>query len=540
MRLRSYFETAKKRKNARLVFLLLGALLCGLCLVTQRLDLLEWVSLVPMAIALYDVAEDETIRKRDAYGYGFFFYFCFYAVNFHWFVNLYPLDFVEGMTKPSALAVVLLGCFGLSALQALGAGVAFVLFVCLSRGAFFKNSIILKSLFAAAVWTVLEWSQTIGWVGVPWARLAIGQTGLLVGAQSSSLFGCCFVTFLVVLVNFLVAGAILYTDKRKALALLAALTVVFNFSLGALLYVRNTKNDAPVVVAAIQGNVSSADKWDFTKRWLTLEVYEKYTVKAAEDGADIVIWPESALPYNITYDIELLNYISRLARENEVTLLVGAFTYEGDDEYNTIVTVLSDGSLHETKYYKRHLVPFGEYVPYRQVIEVVLPVLADLGMLPYDLAAGDSASVIELDGASIGSLICFDSIYDELARDSARAGADIFAVSTNDSWFLDSAALRMHNAQAMLRSIENGRYTVRAANTGISSVIAPNGTIEKELGALKEGYVLSEVYPQEKTTLYTHIGNTFVYACIAWIIVCFVGNIFELKRQKSIDINEIK
>ena len=77
-------------------------------------------------------------------------------------------------------------------------------------------------------------------------------------------------------------------------------------------------------------------------------------------------------------------------------------------------------------------------------------VLADIGMLPYDLAQGDSANVIELDGASVGSLICFDSIYDELARESARAGADIFAVSTNDSWFLDSAALRMHNAHAML------------------------------------------------------------------------------------------
>ena len=87
---------------------------------------------------------------------------------------------------------------------------------------------------------------------------------------------------------------------------------------------------------------------------------------------------------------------------------------------------------------------------------------------------------------------------------------------------------------------ENFSNTAEHFDVPTSNISRAVRAIEKELGALKEGYVLSEVYPQEKTTLYTHIGNTFVYACIAWITVCIVGNIFELKRQKSIDINEIK
>ena len=218
-----------------------------------------------------------------------------------------------------------------------------------------------------------------------------------------------------------------------------------------------------------------------------------------------------------------------------MTLLVGAFTYEGDDEYNTIVTVLPDGSLHETEYHKRHLVPFGEYVPYRAFFEAVLPVLTDIGMLPYDLSEGKSANVIELGEVNIGSLICFDSIYDELARDSAKAGAEIFAVSTNDSWFSDSAALRMHNAQAALRSIENRKYTIRAANTGISSIISPNGIIEEELGALKRGYVYSEIYANSHRTLYSYVGNTFVYICILWLILCFLCEKRSYIIQKSLD-----
>ena len=117
----------------------------------------------------------------------------------------------------------------------------------------------------------------------------------------------------------------------------------------------------------------------------------------------------------------------------------------------------------------------------------------------------------------------------------ARTGAEIFAVSTNDSWFSDSAALRMHNAQAALRSIENRKYTVRAANTGISSIISPNGIIEEELGALKRGYVYSEIYANSHRTLYSYVGNTFVYICILWLILCILCEKRSYIIQKSLD-----
>ncbi len=520
MRILEFLEASGSRRRLRLLLLAFGALLCGLCLVTGRLDIVEWISLVPMVIALYDIARDERVRRRGLYGYGFFFFFFFYAVNFHWFVNMYPLDFIDGMSKLAALAVVFLGCFGLSALQALGAGVSFIIFANVVRCEKFKNNIILHALLFASLWTVLEWSQTVGWIGVPWARLSIGQTGLLLGAQSASLFGCCFVTFLIVFVNFLVAGVILFADKRKALSILSASVVIANFAFGAAVYFIDYENGEPIKMAVVQGNVSSQDKWDPEHTDKTLDVYKKCSEAAANEGADIVVWPETALPYNLDFSKKLNTYVTSIARDNNITLLVGAFTYGEEGEYNSIITILPNGNRHQTVYSKRHLVPFGEYVPHREIIEAVLPVLADVGVLPYDLAKGESANVIDIDGVNIGSLICFDSIYDELARDSAKNGAQVLAISTNDSWFSDSAALGMHNAQAVLRSIENGRYTVRAANTGISSVIEPNGKVIDSIPALEEGYLIAEVYPQSHRTLYSYLGNLFVYLCIAFVLYC--------------------
>lgn len=512
-------DTAKKRA-VRFGLLALGAVLTGLTLVFPKIGIIEWVTLIPSAIVLIKLCEDGSVRRRGLYGYGFFFFTCFYLVNYHWFVNLYPLDFVEGMTKPAALAVVFVAWFGLSALQALTGGLVFVLFGECVRGEKLKTLPIVKAILAAALWAVFEWTQTLTWAGVPWGRLSIGQTEWLVGVQTASLFGCCFVTFLIVAVNFLAAYAVLNLSKRRLLAAVSAGVFLLNTAVGALLYVTNTDEGEPITVSAVQGNISSQDKWDINAKQKTLDVYEKYTAEAAAEGAEIVVWPESALPYNLESNSSMASYVSRVARENEVTILVGAFTTNDDGmELNSIIAVLPDGSFHETVYSKRHLVPFGEFVPMRGLFEVLIPPLTELSMLSEDLAEGVGTEIMDIGGVKIGSIICFDSIYDELSRASALEGAEIIALSTNDSWFLDSAALYMHNAQAKLRAIENGRYVVRAANTGISSIITPRGESVESLGALTEGQISADVYARQGNTLFTYIGNLFVYSCIAFIVL---------------------
>lgn len=531
----SLLENDRYKKIFRLAMLALGGVLTGLTLVFPSIGIIEWVSLVPAAIALISISEDEKGRRRGIYGYGFFFFVCFYLVNYHWFIRLYPLDFVGGMTKPAALAVVFAGWVGLSVLQALVGGLVFVVF---SEGAKTKTArrfFPVGAILAGALWAIFEWTQTLTWAGVPWGRLAIGQTGWLIGAQSASLFGSCFVSFLIVTVNFFVAYAILKADKRRLAAILASAIFVANTLFGAAIYFSYSDKGENVKISAVQGNISSQEKWSSELRQKTFDVYEEYTEAAAEEGADIVVWPETALPYNIDDNATMKNYVSRVAKKNGVTILCGAFTYgEDDEEYNSIVAFLPDGSMHETVYSKRHLVPFGEFVPLREVFEILIPPLTELSMISSDLGAGESAQVLELDGTNIGSLICFDSIYDELARDSVRSGAKILAISTNDSWFLDSAALDMHNAQAKLRAIENRRYVVRSANTGISSIISPRGEEKASVDRLVSAQITAEVYPVESQTLFTCIGNLFVYISIAAIVIWLgIEKFLSKKLDKS-------
>ena len=231
----------------------------------------------------------------------------------------------------------------------------------------------------------------------------------------------------------------------------------------------------------------------------------------------MVVWPETAFPNTLNYRPDLQAFISSLARECNVTLIVGTLYRDSDqNEYNALFLVDREGVIHWEPYAKRHLVPFGEYVPMRDLIMTLIPPLAEVSALDGDISPGDDSALFETSWGQIGSLICFDSIYETLALDSVRDGAELMLISSNDNWFYDSAAVYQHQAQAQLRAIETGRYFVRAASSGISSVIAPDGELLARIEALEEGYAVAKVYTRETKTPYTVIGNLFVYLCIAF------------------------
>ena len=248
-----------------------------------------------------------------------------------------------------------------------------------------------------------------------------------------------------------------------------------------------------------------------------------------------MVWPETALPYTVDEDT---SYLVNLAKEAKVTILVGAFTRTEDSpQYNSIACFLPDGTMHDTVYVKRRLVPFGEFVPMRGLIETLIPPLADLVMSGGDVGWGEDPNVFVLEQGSVGSLICFDSIYEDLTRESVREGAELICLSTNDSWFTDSAALYMHNAQAQLRAIESGRYVVRAANTGISTIISNRGEVICQLEPLVDGMLVENVEIREDRTLYTAIGNFFVYFCgiVSFVLVVedLVCRILQKCRERE-------
>ena len=503
----------------RWLFLAAGGILFALTVIFPGFGKsFEWIALIPALCVLLPLTADPTIKYRRLYGLGLVFFWPFYAVNFHWFFYMYPLDFA-GMSRPASAVVVTVACLGLSLFQALGAALLFPLMGVATRGKWLSQYTLLHPILFASLWTVLEWWQAhSGWSGVPWARLAIGQAENVLNLQSAAVFGSYFITFLIVAVNGVLAYLFLNPTKRTLCAALAVGLFFGNMTFGAIRVSVMQDTGTPVKVAAIQGNKGSLENWSSGTMDEVMEVYGDLSREAAAEGADLIVWPETCIPANIDRQGWVYEYVTELSSECGVPILCGLFTRvaEGSEaDYNSIVVALPDGTVHGTVYNKRNPVPFGEFVPLRGLVMTVIPPLAEINTLAEDIPAGEDSVVFDLEVGNVGSLICFDSIYERNALDSMANGAQILAVSTNDSWFTDSRGVWMHHAQSQLRAIETGRWVVRSANTGVSSVINDRGEVLESLEPLKTGYVLEEAYLSDRVTVYSVIGNVFAYLCVA-------------------------
>ena len=515
-------------RKYRFLLLAISGALTGLTLVFPSVGILEWIILSPAIAVLLDLCSDTEVSYKKAYLYGFVMLSAYYVVTFHWFCYMYPLEFT-GMAKPAALFVVLFAWLGLAAFQAATMAFLVPLAAFVIRRRAVLSAPLLHPFVIAAVWTVFEWLQAhTGFIGVPWARLCLGQADMSVMIQSASLLGSYFISLALLLVNGLVAYIFLYASRKTVAWAVAVSIFAVNVGIGIICLCIPQSSGRTVRAAAIQGNISTSEKWSGDSLERTKSIYRELSLRAAADGAELIVWPETAFPYNIDANLEVRDFICEVARDCNATLVVSTFTdVEGSNKlYNSVWSVDKNGNMGETRYHKINLVPFGEFIPFGDLVTTLIPPLAELGLMNTDLEFGKGAEVMLTDSGKISPLICFDSIYEDNALDSVRAGAELLTVSTNDSWFGNSAAVYMHNAQSKLRAVETGRYVVRAANTGVSSIISQKGEALELLSPLVDGYVISDVNLSSGRTLYSHIGNVLVYICMGFVIataVCGVG-----------------
>lgn len=521
-------------------YIFLSGLLLGFSIIFAEIGLLAYVALIPLALMIFKRAQGEKYKLKKAYLDGFIFYMAFDVVAFYWLIYFYPTLVAEdiGLSSAAAVGVIALGWIGLSALQSVFSALVFVIIAGLSKTEILKKHPIMLAPVAAALFAVNEWTQTFTWAGVPWARIGISQTEMPILMQSASLFGTYFLTFVIVLFNFLLARLILEPERRRKYALITASVMIIHVILGTVLYfIPTVDSERSIKIASVQGNfeagVSSEEKY---------EEYMRLTKEAVSEGAELVIWPEgifatdihSGMKYNGTYR-KISTVVSSLSSELGVTIVLGSFVDYEDKSNTSMSAFYPDGSSNINAYAKRRPVPFGEFLPLAELVYAVMPALAEINMFS-NVTPGEKSTCFYAtsDEASIkvGTLICFDSIYETLGIDSAREGAEIFIVPSNDSWFADSRALNMHHSQNILRAVEQGKYTVSCANTGISSVINGKGEVINDMPIYTAGYVIDTVYASSARTLYSYIGNLFVYLCIAGIIGIFAADIVCKKRYK--------
>ncbi|MBR6676921.1 MAG: apolipoprotein N-acyltransferase [Clostridia bacterium] len=535
----------KKEKAIKLPSALLRFFLYALCGILSGLPVavpafwpLGWLAPIPVLFS-----EIWMRPKKDrlifAYGRGFLYFWVFGVTVFFWFTSLYPLDFL-GFDKASAAIVVILACCGIPMLQATVSGLLFVIICIMRRIRAFDRHPFLSAVATALLFPVFEYFHTLTWAGVPWGKLAVGQTGCLYIVQSVSLFGSYFITLIIYAFSALAALGIKYLikgDRHRAAicAVICAAVFLSNLLFGAV-YMTATdtslENEDKITASAIQGNIRFEDKWG-DKEWHTMELYKRLTLEASDNGAQLIVWPETAIPYDYSFNPRMERLFKDLSAKTDAEILVTFFESENGCLYNSARLLDSKGVISEAAYKKRHLVPFGEYTPLEELINTLVPPLAEMSAIADPLSPGNSTAIMETQNGRLGTLICFDSIYEALCLESVRDGAELIAVSTNDSWFSQSTALGQHNAHSQLRAIEHRRYVVRSANTGISSIITPTGHITDSLGDGLEGFVTGQVSYLGGRTLYTSIGNIIVPLCALLSCAFIIFTLTEKGKAKK-------
>ena len=524
-----------KLQKYRYVFALMSGVLLGLSIILPNIfGVVEWISLVPLFLCLIPMGERAFISYKRYFLSGFLFYLAYGLVCFHWFWALFPLDFT-GLTNGESIVVILLAWLGLSALYALLGGLLFLLPAIVAKLGTFERAPVLSVLVYPIVFVLYEFVLTLDWWGVPWGKLAIGQTFFLPGLQTASLFGSYFIGVLIVIFNASVAYLFLYRKKAIFRALpfvFSSCALLLNAVAGILLYQNSLKveqESETVKIAVLQGNNPSQENiTDFE----SFDNYIQLSTRAAVAGADVILWPESSIAGAISKDNYFGKYASQFADVYNVYLIIGSTTYRDGNEYNTMTLIDREGELCAS-YDKRRLVPFGEFVPYRSFFETVIPPLVEVTMLDQDCTAGDTPAVFDReDIGKLGGLICFESIYERLALYTVRDGAEIFVVGTNDSWFRRSLATSMHTAHEQLRSIECGRYSTRAACTGLTCIINARGEIVDALPLYEEGYLIADVPRLTHTTLYARLGDLALPLSLLFLTSLFIVCAYQKKKEK--------
>ena len=373
---------------------------------------------------------------------------------------------------------------------------------------------------APFLWAGLEYLRAFLLSGFPWENLGCSQYNRLHLIQISDMLGMYGLSALIVAVNvalFELFDSALQKRRMAWKPTLAAAVVIAGFlGYGAwrIARVDRAAESAPKwKVSLVQGNIDQSVKWMASFQGETLRRYGTLSMEALENRPDLIIWPETALPFYFFHDEGLTAQVLALVRTCGVHFLVGSpsFRAEGSEiyYYNSAFLLAPSGDV-LGKYDKVHLVPYGEYVPLKRFFPFLGKMVEAVG----DFDSGKKGQVLSLNTQKLGVLICFEVIFPGLARAVAQNGAQLLVNITNDAWFGTSSAPYQHLSMAVFRAVENHRGLARAANTGISAFIDPVGRLLDQTPLYEEAVRARAMPMMDEKTFYTCYGDLFAIGCV--------------------------
>ncbi len=382
------------------------------------------------------------------------------------------------------------------------------------------------------VWGALLWvgqealRDRLPFGGFPWGRLGASQD-LSPLAPLAAVGGVPLLTFAVAVLGGLLALLLTARPRRLPPARALAAVGVPALLLGLAALLVPTPTSGPLTrVALVQGNVPRLGLDAFSQRAAVLRNHVDATHRLAADvragrapRPDLVVWPENASDLDPYTDPGAYAVIDSAVRDVGVPVLVGAVVQGPGDHVSNTGIVWDPTTGPGATYVKQHPVPFGEYMPFRSVLRRLS---SKVDLVPRDFARGDHTGLLQVGPATVGDVICFEVAYDGLVRDAVAAGGRLVVVQTNNATFGRSAETAQQLAMSRLRAVEHGRTVLVASTSGISAVIAPDGTVQQQ-SAISTSQVLSaQVALRSGTTLATRVG-AWPELCLALLGAAGVG-----------------
>ena len=462
-------------------------------------EILAWLAFIPLFSAI------ESKTPQLAALSGFITGMVFYTSGLSWINN----TLINYGNLPQVVSFLVLGL--LSAYLSL-----YTALFCYLITMVCKNNKGVYFLFAPALWTALEYIRsTHSEYGFSWLGLGYSQFQSLPVIQMAEYTGVYGVSWLIMLVN---VGFYLTwkswngrPDTNMGVRFLSVTILVLALWVGYGSLALNRTVKAPSLkVALIQGNVEQAMKWNPVYQKLVMSKYKNLTLKAAQSKPQLIVWPETATPFFYNQHEAGTQFVNDLARQTKTPILFGSPYRENTTHYNSAYLVSETGDT-QGRYNKIHLVPFGEFVPFRKLLFFVEKMVAMIG----DFGRGKVATLFDVAGYKAGVSICYEMIFPDLMRQAVKNGAHFLVNITNDAWFSKSAASYQHMSMGALRAVENRVPIVRAANTGISGTITANGALQYETDLFVEAAQITKITPRQGgLTFYSSYGDVFSWLCL--------------------------
>ncbi|HEX4424660.1 MAG TPA: apolipoprotein N-acyltransferase [Terriglobales bacterium] len=525
----------KIHKSAWLL-VLLSAFLQIVIFPLPNFYLLGWVALTPLILGLLRAREPDTLQLREgikllparplqafllAYVCGFFWY----AGTCYWIFS--TMRQYGGVNTPAALGLLTLFCLYLAIYH----GVFGLIIGLLAERSLSRTALLLTPV----AWVAVELART-RITGFPWDLLGTTQVDNVPLARLSTFTGVYGLSFEIMIVNVAFATAFLVRREKRQLLLVAAFAAAVVLQCGQLIPTPAVPTDHSALL--VQPNLPILEGSEWTKDYFDSTLSDLSSISLKPQSGlhpDLIAWPESPAPFYVS-DPFFRNAITNIARQSNTWVIagsvgtpVGMVPGSASQYYNSGALVTPAGEW-VSRYDKIHLVPFGEYVPFRRLFFFAAGLTKEVG----DFSRGTSRAALDAGDEKLGVFICYESIFPDEIRQLSANGAQVFVNISNDGWYGDSGAYAQHLKQARMRAVENARWVLRDTNTGVTASIDPYGRVvatvpRKIRTALLAPYALSNV-----TTFYTRHGDWFAYLCAIISVVALLARfLFRTKVERT-------